>query len=90
MELPERRTSVSQPSYPQQLKTSPPKARPTVNLNKPHQQRQTPAMSYITVAAATITSVPLDFKGNLTRILESIRLAKEQGAKLRTGPEVCE
>ena len=47
-------------------------------------------MSYITVAAATITSVPLDFKGNLTRILESIRLAKEQGAKLRTGPEVCE
>lgn len=47
-------------------------------------------MSYITVAAATITSVPLDFKGNLARILESIRLAKEQGAKLRTGPEVCQ
>lgn len=45
-------------------------------------------MSYITVAAATITSVPLDFKGNLARIRESIRLAKEQGAKLRTGPEV--
>lgn len=46
-------------------------------------------MSYITVAAATLTSVPLDFKGNLARILESIKLAKEQGAKLRTGPEVC-
>ncbi|TWU72542.1 hypothetical protein ED733_004147 [Metarhizium rileyi] len=45
-------------------------------------------MSYITVAAATITSVPLDFKGNLARIRESIRLAKEQGAKLRTGPEL--
>ena len=45
-------------------------------------------MSYLTVAAATIVSVPLDFKGNLERILESIRQAKEQGAKLRTGPEV--
>ncbi|KAK8920901.1 putative glutamine-dependent NAD(+) synthetase [Metarhizium anisopliae] len=45
-------------------------------------------MSYITVAAATLTSVPLDFKGNLARILESIKLAKEQGAKLRTGPEL--
>ncbi|KAI5464958.1 NAD+ synthase [Mariannaea sp. PMI_226] len=45
-------------------------------------------MSYITVAAATLPSVPLDFKGNLERILESIRIAKEKGAKLRTGPEV--
>lgn len=47
-----------------------------------------PAMSYITVAAATITSVPLDFQGNYERILESIKVAKEKGAKLRTGPEL--
>ncbi|KAK5061419.1 hypothetical protein LTR84_007962 [Exophiala bonariae] len=45
-------------------------------------------MTFITVASATLPSVPLDFKGNLQRILESIRLAKAQGAKLRTGPEL--
>jgi predicted amidohydrolase len=43
---------------------------------------------FITVAGATLPSVPLDFQGNLLRILESIRLAKAQGATLRTGPEV--
>jgi NAD+ synthase (glutamine-hydrolysing) len=32
--------------------------------------------------------VPLDFAGNRDRILESIRLAKEGGARLRTGPEL--
>ncbi len=46
-----------------------------------------PAMSFITVAAATLPSVPLDFQGNRDRILESIRIAKEKGATLRTGPE---
>lgn len=45
-------------------------------------------MTFITVASATLPSVPLDFQGNLQRILESIRLAKSKGAKLRTGPEV--
>lgn len=45
-------------------------------------------MSFVTVAAATLPSVPLDFEGNKRRILESIRLAKEQGARLRTGPEL--
>ncbi|KAK3330777.1 glutamine-dependent NAD(+) synthetase [Apodospora peruviana] len=45
-------------------------------------------MSFITVASATLPSVPLDFKGNLERIRESIRLAKAQGARLRTGPEL--
>ncbi|KIW65049.1 NAD+ synthetase [Phialophora macrospora] len=45
-------------------------------------------MTFITVASATLPSVPLDFRGNLQRILESIRLAKAQGAKLRTGPEL--
>lgn len=45
-------------------------------------------MSYITVAAATLPSVPLDFRGNRDRILESIRIAKSKGATLRTGPEL--
>lgn len=45
-------------------------------------------MTFITVASATLPSVPLDFQGNLRRILESIRLAKARGATLRTGPEV--
>jgi NAD+ synthase (glutamine-hydrolysing) len=30
----------------------------------------------------------LDFEGNLERILESIRIAKKKGAKLRVGPEL--
>jgi len=30
----------------------------------------------------------LDFEGNADRIIESIRIAKERGAKLRVGPEL--
>lgn len=45
-------------------------------------------MSFVTVAAATLPSVPLDFQGNRDRILESIRIAKAKGATLRTGPEL--
>ncbi|KAF2009610.1 glutamine-dependent NAD(+) synthetase with GAT domain-containing protein [Aaosphaeria arxii CBS 175.79] len=45
-------------------------------------------MTFVTVAAATIASIPLDFGGNLQKIKESIRLAKEAGATLRTGPEL--
>ncbi|KAL8315076.1 hypothetical protein RB593_008588 [Gaeumannomyces tritici] len=45
-------------------------------------------MTFITVAAATLPSVPLDFVGNRDRILESIKIAKEKGATLRTGPEL--
>ncbi|KAI1880261.1 hypothetical protein JX265_001882 [Neoarthrinium moseri] len=45
-------------------------------------------MSFVTVAAASLPSVPLDFEGNRDRILESIRIAKEKGARLRTGPEL--
>ena len=44
-------------------------------------------MSFVTVAAATLPSVPLDFFGNRDRILKSIKIAKEKGASLRTGPE---
>lgn len=42
-------------------------------------------MSFVTVAAASLPSVPLDFKGNRDRILESIHIAKDKGALLRTG-----
>lgn len=45
-------------------------------------------MSFVTVAAASLPSVPLDFKGNRDRILESIHIAKDKGALLRTGPEL--
>jgi NAD+ synthase (glutamine-hydrolysing) len=58
---------------------------PTRNLRF---YQSTVDMSFITVAAATLPSVPLDFAGNRDRILESIRLAKEMGATLRTGPEL--
>ncbi|GAA99384.1 uncharacterized protein L969DRAFT_93843 [Mixia osmundae IAM 14324] len=42
----------------------------------------------ITVATCSLNQWALDFDGNLERILESIRLAKERGAKLRVGPEL--
>ena len=45
-------------------------------------------MEVVTLAAASLPSIPLDFLGNRDRILESIRIAKEQGATLRTGPEL--
>ena len=45
-------------------------------------------MSFLTVAAATLPSVPLDFEGNRDRILKSIKAAKGMGATIRTGPEV--
>lgn len=45
-------------------------------------------MEFVTVAAASLPSVPLDFLGNRDRILQSIRLAKDKGATLRTGPEL--
>lgn len=42
----------------------------------------------ITVATCSLNQWALDFEGNLERILESIRIAKEQGATLRVGPEL--
>lgn len=45
-------------------------------------------MSFITLAAATLPSLPLDFAANKHNILESIRLAKEAGARIRVGPEL--
>ncbi|KAI8084031.1 uncharacterized protein B0P05DRAFT_535923 [Gilbertella persicaria] len=42
----------------------------------------------ITLATCSLNQWALDFEGNLERILTSIRIAKEKGAKLRVGPEL--
>ncbi|KAI8072698.1 hypothetical protein BC940DRAFT_339223 [Gongronella butleri] len=42
----------------------------------------------ITIATCSLNQWALDFDGNLQRILESIRVAKQKGAKLRVGPEL--
>jgi hypothetical protein len=42
----------------------------------------------ITIAVAQLDQWALDFGGNLERILESIRVAKAKGARLRAGPEL--
>jgi NAD+ synthase (glutamine-hydrolysing) len=41
-----------------------------------------------TVATCSLNQWALDFDGNLSRILESLRIAKERGATLRVGPEL--
>ncbi|KAJ3017069.1 glutamine-dependent NAD(+) synthetase [Thoreauomyces humboldtii] len=43
---------------------------------------------YITLATCVLNQWALDFQGNYERILESIRLAKEGGARYRLGPEL--
>lgn len=42
----------------------------------------------VTLATCSLNQWALDFEGNRDRILESIRIAKEQGARLRVGPEL--
>ncbi|CAI2187029.1 16585_t:CDS:10 [Funneliformis geosporum] len=42
----------------------------------------------IVIATCSLNQWALDFEGNLERILESIRIAKEKGATLRVGPEL--
>ncbi|KAG9255412.1 glutamine-dependent NAD(+) synthetase [Emericellopsis atlantica] len=46
------------------------------------------AGAFLTVCAASAPSCPLDFQGNLRRILQSIKEAKEAGATLRCGSEL--
>jgi len=41
----------------------------------------------VTLAVSTLNQWALDFDGNYQRIRESIQLAKEAGAKYRTGRE---
>ncbi|GAM22828.1 hypothetical protein SAMD00019534_060030 [Acytostelium subglobosum LB1] len=45
-------------------------------------------MKAVTVATCNLDQWALDFKGNLARIIQSIKIAKQQGAKLRLGPEL--
>ncbi|TPX32426.1 NAD+ synthase (glutamine-hydrolysing) [Synchytrium microbalum] len=42
----------------------------------------------ITLATCALNQWALDFQGNMERILESIRIAKERGATYRLGPEL--
>lgn len=43
---------------------------------------------YITLATCSLNQWAMDFEGNRDRILESIKIAKSKGAKLRVGPEL--
>lgn len=45
-------------------------------------------MQLITLATCNLDQWALDFEGNLARTVESIRMAKKQGAKYRLGPEL--
>ena len=45
-------------------------------------------MKLTTLATCNLTQWALDFEGNLERIIESIRIAKESGARYRLGPEL--
>ncbi|CAH0519171.1 unnamed protein product [Peronospora belbahrii] len=42
----------------------------------------------VTVATCNLNQWALDFDGNLERIIESIHIAKERGARYRVGPEL--
>lgn len=42
----------------------------------------------ITVATCALRQFCLDFENNTARIVESIKQAKEKGAKVRVGPEL--
>ncbi|EPY50013.1 glutamine-dependent NAD synthetase [Schizosaccharomyces cryophilus OY26] len=43
---------------------------------------------YVTIASCQLNQWALDFEGNRDRIIESIKQAKEQKARLRLGPEL--
>ena len=45
-------------------------------------------MQLTTLATCNLNQWSLDFEGNLQRITESIRIAKEKGARYRLGPEL--
>ncbi|KAI0035304.1 glutamine-dependent NAD synthetase with GAT domain-containing protein [Vararia minispora EC-137] len=45
-------------------------------------------MGHLITLATSLNQWALDFQGNLDRILESIRIAKQRGASLRVGPEL--
>lgn len=41
-----------------------------------------------TLSTVTLNQFALDFEGNKGRILESIKVSKEEGSRFRTGPEL--
>jgi NAD+ synthase (glutamine-hydrolysing) len=41
-----------------------------------------------TVATCSLNQWVMDWEGNRKRIVESIQIAKERGARFRTGPEL--
>ncbi|CAG7733885.1 unnamed protein product, partial [Allacma fusca] len=45
-------------------------------------------VSLATVSATCLNQFPLDFHGNLQRILRSIEISKQQGSRFRCGPEL--
>ena len=45
-------------------------------------------MRLVTLATCNLNQWALDFEGNLARIIESIKIAKERGARYRLGPEL--
>ncbi|KYQ89652.1 glutamine-dependent NAD(+) synthetase [Tieghemostelium lacteum] len=45
-------------------------------------------MKHVTLATCNLDQWSMDFKGNLERIIESIKIAKIKGAKYRLGPEL--
>lgn len=45
-------------------------------------------MRLVRVAACNLDQWAMDFDGNVRRTCESIRAAREQGAKYRLGPEL--
>lgn len=42
----------------------------------------------VIASVSTLNQWALDFQGNYERIVRSIHLAKQEGARLRTGPEL--
>ena len=42
----------------------------------------------IIISTCTLNQWAMDFKGNKDRIIESIKISLEKGAKLRIGPEL--
>jgi NAD+ synthase (glutamine-hydrolysing) len=45
-------------------------------------------MRLATLATCNLAQWAMDFEGNLARIKESIKIAKEKGARYRLGPEL--
>lgn len=45
-------------------------------------------MALATISCVTLNQFALDFEGNLGRIVRSVEIAKAQGSRFRSGPEL--